>query len=227
MAREFVKGLAGLVLLGASTLPGCGPAIIGALALDNAAHVRGRYEVRAAEIMANAQQNVAEIKVYPYELPTLEISSISEKILKYNYRKDFNDNGVIEFPEEYVGLDSPNFIEGDPIELSFTENYPVQNIKYELVNENGIVVDRFKTKSLEERNHVRLLKGNVENKKLWTMSAWHNPSENHLGYFMKLGHDKIYPEKYLGVLKPGSYVGSFYSNNELLARKDFRVIPRK
>ena len=51
------NGLAGLVLLGASAgLGGCGALIIAA-GEENAAHVRGHYEVEAAKIRANAQRS--------------------------------------------------------------------------------------------------------------------------------------------------------------------------
>jgi len=52
MAGRIRNGLAGILMLGASAgLGGCG-AIIGAWGEENAAHVRGHYEVEAAKIRA-------------------------------------------------------------------------------------------------------------------------------------------------------------------------------
>ena len=77
------KGLAGLVLLGASAgLGGCG-ALIDFAAQENAAHVRGHYEVEAAKIRAG--QNGERLQS---QMP-------SNDFFTCNFAGDSNNDGVI------------------------------------------------------------------------------------------------------------------------------------
>ncbi len=129
MAGKFKQGLVGLVLLGATSgLGGCG-AVVGAIGMDNAAHVRGRYEVRAAEILANAQQN----------------NYLKELAKKYsfftcNYWKDMNNDNMIQREVEFVGFKDSFSTDEKITFVGCIRNRSGSDIFFELYNQNNEVV---------------------------------------------------------------------------------------
>jgi len=133
------KGLAGLVLLGASAgLGGCGALIIAA-GEENAAHVRGHYEVEAAKIRAG-QTNVSN------GFSTADTPLIPLAVYAANDVKDLNRNGIIEFPQEVKGL-SDTFETNQRIEIYFQLPHSYSHGSYILLDSRERVIEQFERTS--------------------------------------------------------------------------------
>ncbi len=239
IGKNLLKGLVGLVFVGASmSLEGCNSSnrssgrrqqdalelsFLGGLLGARGAQVGNRQAVYVGQALANHGANMASASSNDVTVNynsvnvanSQETRPIWVNVDSYNYCRDFNQNGKIDYPEEVVGLNSSTFIEGDEMYLTFEANRQIQDMRYVLVNGNGMTVERF-------NNGV-----DINEPGRCQIHVWYNPTQAEIENLKIKGFDKRYPEKYLGILKPGNYKGLFYSGNQLLISKDFTIIPKK
>ena len=128
------NGLAGLVLLGASAgLGGCGALIIAA-GEENAAHVRGHYEVEAAKIRAKGLAESDQRNVVSDIMAQINRSSVPG-VYACNRYEDINHNGNIMVPQELFGI-KEEFTEGERISIVFYHLLP-SSYSYKIINSDG------------------------------------------------------------------------------------------
>ncbi len=129
------KGLAGLVLLGASAgLGGCG-ALIDFAAQENAAHVRGHYEVEAAKIRAG-QTKVNGVSQIDQNC-AIRPDSRSYIYAAFNNFEDTDGNGLVSQCELKGAKD--NFTVDEPFIVSLFSENPIVGLSYTLKRDGEII----------------------------------------------------------------------------------------
>ncbi len=238
----LARGLVSLVLLSSSTgMVGCqnngklenkaqGWALLSMVAGGNVANAKNLRQANALNSISQGTGLLAQIEgqrqaaeaaksevnqnvyVQPQNLQNQQnvyAQPPIEQILSYayNYVKDDNHDGRHNFPEEIVGLKN-RFMENEPISITFLLGRQYDNLNYKLVDDFG--------NTFEELNNLGTM---------FSFTTWYNPSQSNIEKFKKEGGLRKYPDKFLGALKPGTYKGVVYSNNELLAWREVTIVP--
>ena len=126
-------------------------------------------------------------------------------IVSCNYIKDFNGDGTICYPNEYVGIKN-TFSSNERITISLRSNKVFNSLRAEILNSNG--------KRVDESGVL---------KDVYGLSVSYNLNEDELVKIREQRPDGKIPDDAVLTLVQGNYRIIWYSNNNLVAMKDFEV----